>query len=232
VKSIKKTTPTFAVFLTMFIISVFGVQLVKAPYTADGQGFPLASPIKILSPTNITYSKKELTLIVTFKFLLSPKYSNLSYSIDRKNNITIPLIGTREPREVTRTYPNGTSVIVNSTLMVPFDIRGEIVLPELSEGYHNITVYARYLANQIVAFDESTVYFSISPDPEQQIPEFPSLKTLLIMSVAVLITAVIYKGKIIKPEDRGALQRSLKPAPTGLLSETAFRSLFFYDTIA
>jgi hypothetical protein len=180
------------------MISAFGVQSVIAPYTADGQGFPLASPIKIISPSNITYSRNELNLIVTFKFLLSPKYSNLSYSIDGKNNVTIPLIGTREPREVTRTYANGTSVVVNSTLMVPFDIRGEVVLPELSKGQHNITVYARYLANQIVAFDESTLYFTISPDPEQQIPEFPSLKTLLIMSVAVLIAAVIYKGKITK----------------------------------
>lgn len=199
-ESIRTTILILAVFLTLSIISLFGVQLVIAPYTADGQGFPLASPIKIISPTNITYSKHELTLIVTFKFLLSPKYSNLSYSIDGKNNITIPLIGTREPREVTRTYPNGTSVIVNSTLMVPFDIQGEVVLPELSEGHHKITVYSRYLANQIVAFDESTVYFTISSDPEQQIPEFPSLTTLLIMSVAVLIVVDIYKGKITKTE--------------------------------
>jgi len=175
---------------------VAGVNPVIAPYTSDGQGFPLATPISIASPSNITYSNNELTLIVTFKFLLDPRYSSLSYSLDGKNSVTVPLTGTQEPREVTRTYANGTSVLVNSTLMVPFTITGEVALPELSEGQHNITVYAKYIANQVVGLDESTVYFTISTNSEQKIPEFPSWTPLLIMLLAVTVLAVIYKQKL------------------------------------
>jgi hypothetical protein len=183
-------------FASLFSM-VAAVNPVIAPYTSDGQAFPLATPISITSPSNITYSNSELTLIVAFKFLLSSRYSNLSYSIDGKNNVTIPLTGTQEPREVTRTYANGTSVIVNSTLMVLFTITGEVALPELSEGQHNITVYAKYLANQVVALDESTVYFTISTNSEQKIPEFPSWTILPIFTIATLLI-IICKQKLPK----------------------------------
>ena len=172
------------------------VNPVIAPYTSDGQAFPLATPISITSPSNITYSNNELTLIVAFKFLLGPRYSNLSYSIDGKNNVTIPLTGTQEPREVTRTYANGTSVIVNSTLMVLYTITGEVALPELSEGQHTITVYAKYLANQLVGLDESTVYFTISTNSEQKIPEFPSWIVLPLTMIATLIAVVVRRRRL------------------------------------
>jgi hypothetical protein len=186
----KKAT---AILFVSLLSMVAGVNPVIAPYTSDGQGFPLVSPISIMSPSNITHSNSELTLIVTFKFLLSPKYSTLTYSLDGEDNVTIPLTGTQEPREVTRTYANGTSVTVNSTLMVPFNIKGEIALPELSEGQHNITVYAKYFANQVVAFDESTVHFTISSNPEQQIPEFPSWIILPLFLIATVFALVVRK---------------------------------------
>ncbi len=192
-ESIREIVSTLIVFLTLFISYIFGAQIVIAPYTADGRGFPLASPISIMSPSNITYSNSELTLIVTFKFLLDPKYSNLSYSLDGKNKVTIPLTGTREPREVIRTYANGTSMVVNSTLMVPYNIKGEVTLPGLSEGHHNITVYAKYVANQIIAFDEITVHFTISPDLEQHIPEFPSWIVFPLFLIATLFGIIIRK---------------------------------------
>jgi hypothetical protein len=191
----RKALLTSIVFLMLFAYSTFGVHTVIAPYTADGQGFPLISPISIMSPSNITCSNNELSLVVTFKSLLKPDSSDLRYSIDGKNNVSIPLTGTREPREVTRTYENGTSVVVNSTLMVPYDVKGEVALPELSEGQHNITVYAKHVANQIVAFDESTVYFTITANAEEELPEFPSWLILPLLLVATLV-AIIYKKRL------------------------------------
>lgn len=191
----RKTLFTSMVFLTLFTYSTFGVQTVIAQYTADGQGFPLVSPISITSPANTTYGNNEPSLIVTFKSLLSPDSSDLSYSIDGKNNVSIPLTGTREPREATRTYPNGTSVVVNSTLMVPYNIKGEVSLPELSEGQHNITVYAKHVANQIVAFDESTVYFTITANAEEKLPEFPSWLILPLL-ITLTFAAIFYKKKL------------------------------------
>ena len=178
-----------------------GGQAVIAQHTSGGQAFPLASPIRILSPANITYSSNKLNLTVTFTFLLSPKHSNLSYSLDGKDNVTVPLTGTQKPREVTRTYANGTSVLVNSTFMVPFTIIGKVALPELSEGQHEIIVYARHITNQVVGLDESAVHFTvsnnsehkISTNSEQEIPEFPSWTILPIVVIVALIAIVLRK---------------------------------------
>ena len=185
------------VFLTLVILSTVGIQSVIAQHTSDGQVFPLAGPINIISPTNITYDSNNLTLNVTSIFLLGPKYASFSYSIDGTSNVTIPLTGTREPREVTRTYEKGTIVIVNSTLNVPFTLSGQTTLLGLSEGPHHIVVYANYTANEVIGYDESTVNFTIGPSSESTyIPEFPSWTPLLIMVVAVMTVAVVYRRSL------------------------------------
>jgi len=195
---VKRTASALTLSLALLILLVVGGQTVTAPYTSDGQGFPLASPISIVSPSNITYSSNLLILNVTFKLLLSPSCANVNYSIDVKDNATIPLEATREPVEATRTYANGTTVIVNSTFLVPYTITGLAALPELTEGTHNITVYAKYQANNVIALDNSTVYFTISTNSEQKSPEFPSWTPLLIMLLSVTVPAIIYRRRIRK----------------------------------
>ena len=189
----KRTASVLTLILALLILLAAGVQTVKAQYTPSGQGFPLASPISITSPSNSTYSSNLLTLSVTFKFLLSPSYANVNYSVDGKNNVTIPLTGIQEPREVTRTYANGTTIIVNSTLFVPFIITGGVTLPELTEGPHNITVYARYQANNDIGLDNSTVYFTISTNSEQKIPEFPSWIIMPLFVAATFSAVMVYR---------------------------------------
>jgi hypothetical protein len=196
-KDMKRTASALTLILALLVLLVAGVQTVKAPYTSDGQGFILASPINITSPSNITYSSNLLTLNVTFKLLLSPSCANVSYSIDGKNNATIPLTATRDLIEATITYENGTTVTGNATF-APYTITGEVVLPELAEGSHNITVYAKYNANNIIGLDKSIVYFTIGTNSEQKIPEFPSWTPLLIMLLSVTIIAVIYRRRICK----------------------------------
>jgi hypothetical protein len=41
-------------------------------------------------------------------------------------------------------------------------------LPELAEGSHNITVYGKYNANNIIGLDNRTVYFTINSNPAQE----------------------------------------------------------------
>ncbi len=192
----KRTASALTLISALLILLAAGVQTVKAPYTLDGQGFPLATPITITSPSNITYSSNLLTLSLTFKFLLGPSYVNISYSIDGKNNATVPLTAMHEPVEATRTYANGTTVKVNSTFMVPYTITGLAALPELPEGTHNITVYAKYKANNVIGLDNSTVYFTISSNSKQEIPEFPSWTPMLSMLLAVTVIGAIYKRRL------------------------------------
>jgi hypothetical protein len=127
---------------------------------------------------------------VTSVFLLGPEYANFYYSLDGADNVTFPITGTREPREVTRTYENGTVVIVNSTLNVPSILKGETSLSELSEGPHEIVIYANYTANTIIGQDKTTLCFTITADSETtHIPEFQSwiLLPLAILSIALVV---------------------------------------------
>ncbi len=186
------------VFMVLILVAVTS-QTVNAPYTADGEGFPLVSIITIVSPANITYSSKSLDLIVAFQSLLSPDYVNLTYSIDGQNNNTIPLTGTRTPKEVTRTYANGTTVIANSTFWAPFEINGVVSLFNLEQGLHNITVYGKYTLNTRIGLDKKTVYFSINGTSTslnqemEQITEFPEWTPLLLVVFIVIIMIIIYR---------------------------------------
>ncbi|WNZ30179.1 MAG: hypothetical protein IAX21_04835 [Candidatus Bathyarchaeota archaeon] len=193
------------VFAFLISFATTGVPAVKPQYTESGEGFPLASPITITSPENSTYNSNELNLGVNCKFLLSPNYAQVSYSIDGKENGTIPLTGTQKTREVTRTYANGTTVVVNSTLMVPLIINGSVALPELTDGPHNITVNARYNADNIMGLDSSIVYFTINHSSLNQnietISEFPEWTPLLIVVFIVLVMVILYKYILNKLEE-------------------------------
>lgn len=143
------------------------VQVVNAQHTSDGEGFPLSSPLNIVSPSNCTYSSNSLKLDVVVKFLLGTKYMNLSYSLDGKDKVTLSLSATKEPVEVTRTYANGTVEIVTSSPFVPYTVTGEAALAGLSEGTHSITVYAKYIANNVIGLDDSTVWFTVDTGSDQ-----------------------------------------------------------------
>ena len=155
-----------------------GARVVLAQYTSDGEPFPISSPLHIVSPSNCTYSSDSLTLDVVVKSLLDSKNINLSYSLDGKDNVTLPLSATKEPVEVTRTYANGTVDIVTSSPFVPYTVTGEAALEGLSEGTHNITVYAEYIANNVVGLDDSTVWFTIDTGSDQS-PEFTSSSSIM-----------------------------------------------------
>ena len=196
----RKPTALTLIFALLFLMAA-GVQTVKAPYTADGQAFILASPLSIVSPSNVTYSSNVPDLNVTFLLLLSVTCAKVSYSIDGEGNTTIALVETRFIT-TTRTYENGTTAIVNATF-APSRVTGLATLPELPEGSHNITVYAKYNANNIIGLDNSTVYFTIDTQPqENNIPEFPSWTLVLIMLVPIIVAIVVFRYSLKKQNKR------------------------------
>ena len=185
---------------TVLILVAVGTQSICAQYTADGEGFPLVSPITILSPANISYSSNEVSLGISFKSLLTPENTEITYSLDGKENNTIPLSATKTPREVTRTYANGTTVVVNSTsFMIPFTVTGSAVLPLLENGPHNITVYGKYTLNDRIGLDKKTVYFTVNGTTTslnqemEQISEFPEWTPLLLVVFIVIAMVIIYR---------------------------------------
>jgi hypothetical protein len=158
----KKTILLATVFvLALLTMVAAGVQTVKAQHTPDGQGFPLASPISIISPSNSTYSSNLLTLSITAKILFDPSCATISYSVDGKNNATLPIVATLVPVMGTITYANGTTTTAPA-IFSPYTITGSVVLSELPEGPHRITVYAKYRVNNAIGLDNCTVFFTIN----------------------------------------------------------------------
>ncbi len=152
----RKAFITFSVLAVLAAALLVGVQVVAAQHTADGNGFPLVSPLNITSPVDGATCSRLVTLNVTFKFLLSVDCANLTYSVDGGNETPIPL--TAEPQDImaTITYSNGTTATAPA-VFAPVTIVGSVALPELSTGAHTITVSATYHANNVVGLDNKTI---------------------------------------------------------------------------
>lgn len=163
----RKTNSLLAVFVVGLLTSLLvGVQTAGAQYAQDGRYFPLASPINVTSPSNSTYSSSLLTLNITFRLVLNLDRTNITmfYSVDGRDNVTIPVSGTFVPIEVIRTYENGTTE-KSISIFSYYVITGCVPLPQLSEGSHEITVYGEYRhvgESNFDVFDNSTVCFTIN----------------------------------------------------------------------
>jgi hypothetical protein len=155
------TLPAVLVFAFALSCLTIGVKVAIAQHTQDGQGFPIAGPLSIISPSNATYNSSLLTLNVTSNFLLAPNLANFSYSLDGDYNVTLPIAATFVPIEAVRTYANGTTEKCISIISY-YRLSGYAELPELPDGSHNLTVFAEYQANNRVGFDSRTVYFTVS----------------------------------------------------------------------
>lgn len=159
--------PICSIFLGLFASLLGEAQTIKAQHTPDGKGFPLASPINITSPSNGTYSSNLLLLNITFRYGLAVSSTNITvvYSIDGKDNVTLPVEATFVPIEVERTYADGTTEKAISSFFSYYVITGCVTLSELPEGSHNITVYGKYEYTDgsiFTVLDNRTVHFTMN----------------------------------------------------------------------
>lgn len=193
-KGVKRTASALMLVLALLILPVTGVHSVEA----DSQpAFPLLSKVNIVSPSNSTYNSTLLTLNANVTTLGGSNiHTSMSYSLDGICNQTMPL---------TIEYPAGNS------FMMALHI-GLVDLPPLSEGSHNIIMYVKceYPNNgkfvnepdTITAFYNSTVYFTISTNSEQEIPEFPAWTLMLLVLVVLAVVLVFYKLRLSKSDKR------------------------------
>jgi hypothetical protein len=183
----KRTALTSLLVLALLILPVAGAHFVEA----DSQPVsPVLSNISIVSPSNSTYNSSLLTLNADVTTSGGSNiHTSMNYSLDGTSNQTIPL---------TIEYPAGNAFTMALHI-------GLVDLPPLNEGSHNITVYVKcdYPNNgrfpnepdTITAFYNSTIYFTINTNPEQQIPEFPSWAILPLLLAATL-TVILYRKKM------------------------------------
>jgi hypothetical protein len=135
------------------------------PHTADGEGFPMVSPISIDSPTNTTYTTNRVLLNFTVKCLFSSSQGSatMTYSIDGKDNVTIPTSIEFVPVEATVTDANGKQTTEISQFASYYVISGSMDLKDLQPGQHSLTIFGRYTVYSMsgkVGLDSQTVYFT------------------------------------------------------------------------
>ena len=162
-----------AVFVLALLFSpTAGVQRVKASSQTE---YPLASGLDITSPSNTTYISSLLTLNVSITTIDASNIRiSMTYSLDGMFNNTIPLI----------THSRENSFQATKT--------GSVILPTLSYGSHNVTVFAEHtINNELAHLDKNTVHFTIRSNSEQEIPEFPSWIILPFFIVATLVVMIV-----------------------------------------
>jgi hypothetical protein len=152
--------------------------------TANVFPFEPNNPIIIIeSPTNSTYNVTSLTLNVTIK-TMKTLFEGTDPAQNTTRVVTYSLDG-ESPKVITEiSYDYNTSLGSNVTFT------GLAVLPELTDGTHNVTVHAEYDYNPygIHRESESSVYFLIdttSPFPNTLV--IASVITVAFVGVGLLV---------------------------------------------
>jgi hypothetical protein len=162
------------------------LQSVQAQHTIDGEDFTLVSPIRIKSPSKTTYATNQVDLNVTVKTFVYCRNNNMTliYSLDKKDNVTIPLTvnSVIDVKDIIVDDDGRGSILIgfppNPQILHSFDaedfvdangrevinlIIGNVKLENLQKGSHSLTVYGIYSTHQSqkIGYDKQTVHFTI-----------------------------------------------------------------------
>jgi hypothetical protein len=170
----KRTKSVIIVLLVFSTVSVTQVHMVEAE-SADYIQF---YAFTLYSPLNRTYNSRLLNLSLTFSAGLGIKYS-LSYNIDEEHEGDIPF-EIENPKE----------------LHVIYRANGYLMLPELSEGTHNLTINLLASGYQFGnPYFTGSVQFTIKTQSQPNIiPEFESSTILLLILSGIIIAFLLGKN--------------------------------------
>jgi hypothetical protein len=138
----------------VLILSLFSIMLRVQIIKVAKASTPTSSGIGITSPENMTYRTGQLSLKILMVALGAGNSEiSVTYSLDEKANVTVPLVFQGHDRSFQVT------------------ITGSLALPTLSEGSHSVTVYSAYTLynftamgtfyQKYVVWDHNTVCFTI-----------------------------------------------------------------------
>jgi hypothetical protein len=198
--------------LALLAIVLAGTQTVNLVDANPTYIKPLYSRIIIQSPQNTTYSEISISLNFTVETNLeesSYPYFYLLDGQDGKSSVKIEdiqLIAQRRVSDDISPYERNT---IPWAPYIEYTLKGQAVLPHLSDGEHNLTVFmgANWVINNQTSANPffSTVNFgvdtsSVQTSQESQPKSLPA--TLIIATVAsatvVGMSLVVYVGKVRK----------------------------------
>ena len=171
----KKSLKLILIFA--LLISVMPVvKAMQADYT-QFEGLPYDPPIVTLkSPLqNATYNVPDVPLNVTVElrgWILKniARIRLLNYSLD--GNTAIPL-----------------TLILPDTLKSPYQVYGNSMLRELSNGSHNLTIFGETFIGGFNCYFNETVFFTIDKSYKPTETSFP-LNTFIIIIAVLAVTVV------------------------------------------
>jgi len=147
-------------------------------------------------------------------------YDGISVMVTLKTDSTPPTITVLSPENNKSYDPDSVHLVFTVNKQTSWmgycldnglnvTVLGNTTLPKLSDGPHNITVYASDTsfnagASDVVRFSSGTIYFTVmqdavqitpSPGPSPEAPAFPALIIVSTVIAATLVGGLIYKRK-------------------------------------
>jgi hypothetical protein len=138
-------------------------------FNDEGQLFGYVSAIQLDSPVNTTYTTNHVSLDFVVKtFVMGGIIDTImSYSIDGKDNVTVPTSATFIPLEADVTYTDGTKTKAVSQFYSHYLISGSVDLKDLQSGEHSLTIFGHYTRRSTpdeIGFATQTVWFTINDE--------------------------------------------------------------------
>ena len=184
-KHVKRKRTAVALVFALSLLLVYVTTVVEEG-KANFFPFEPTSPVIIIkSPTNSTYNVTALTLNVTIKTMKTLFEDTNPEKMPNATRLVTYTLDGEKPKVVTETSYNPNVTVGSSVIFT-----GIAVLPELTEGPHNITVHAEYDYNpyDIHRESESNVYLIIDSTPP-----FPTT----IVAASMITVALIGTGLLV-----------------------------------
>jgi hypothetical protein len=182
----RRTALALTLILALLFLMLAGKQLVDLAGANPIYAKPTHFRISVQSPQNSTYNTQPIFLNFTVEtnegdFNAHPYF----YLLDGENgqsSVKIEEIQVIRQREVSNELSYYAGIYWDP--YTEYTLRGQAVLPNLSDGEHNVTVFIDFLGNQTIEMDLfALVPFTIYNTSQSEIQE-PSSTTLVIVSIA------------------------------------------------
>jgi hypothetical protein len=182
---VKRKGAAVALVFALSLLLVYVTPVVKEG-KANFFPFEPTNPIIIIeSPTNSTYNVTSLTLNVTIKTMKTLFEDTNPEQLPNATRLVTYTLDGEKPKVITEISYNPNVTVGSSVIFT-----GIAVLPELTEGPHNVTVHAEYDYNpyDIHRESESSVYFIIDTTPP-----FPTT----VVATSMITVALISTGLLV-----------------------------------
>jgi hypothetical protein len=205
----KRTALTLAIILVLSLAALAGIPVVNLAGANPIYTKPTYVRISVQSPQNTTYNTQPIFLNFTVEtnegdFNAYP-YFYLLDGQDGKSSVKVEDIQLVSQKRISDDISPYHDIERRTILWDPYTdytLRGQAVLPNLSDGDHNVTVFIDFLGNQTIEMDFfASVPFTIHNTSQSESQEpFPTVPVAI---ASVAMVAIIGLGLLVYFKKKG-----------------------------